>query len=381
MVVPPPIPGDPEGMRSSARQLEGAAADLDLLVQNQRITVFELTTTGGWTGPAANAFQDRAVEPVCQALSGIARELERVAHALRRGAITVEEAQSERRHAEELAIAAGVGVALTLLTFAISDVLAADAAAGASALMVRAAAAAASASRAVAAAMEAAEAAIRVLSARLATMGQTMLLGMSASLPRLMQSPAFAGAAAAVDTAAVGDTNPEDLLLALAMGYLEGKTGAGASDEPAGTEGRAYPPRAGTGRYTIHLELNEGLDGSHVIARHVGRTDPELGERFAASKIADSSTFSDLPTAEWAIQRAIDADEERIANWLGSSSTLILKPEITLDTHTPIGRVLTRARWGRGEGPVTTTLVRVVLKRASASPLGFVIYSAFPDLP
>jgi hypothetical protein len=86
-------------------------------------------------------------------------------------------------------------------------------------------------------------------------------------------------------------------------------------------------------------------------------------------------------TAEWAIQRAIDADEERIANWLGSSSTLILKPEITLDTHTPIGRVLTRARWGRGEGPVTTTLVRVVLKRASASPLGFVIYSAFPDLP
>jgi uncharacterized protein YukE len=220
-------------MRSSARQLERAAADLDSLVQNQRITVFELTTTGGWTGSAANAFEDRAVEPVCQALSGIARELERVADALRRGANTVEEAQFERRRAEELAIAAGVGVALTLLTFAISDVLAADAAAGASALMVRAAAAGASASRAVGAVLQEAEAAIGVLSTRLATMGQTMVLGISAGLPRLMESPAFAGIAAAVDTAAVGDTSPEDLLQALAMGYLEGKTGGVAETDGA----------------------------------------------------------------------------------------------------------------------------------------------------
>jgi uncharacterized protein YukE len=204
MTVPPPVDGDPEGLRAGARQLEKAAADLDSLVLDQRVTVFELTTTGGWTGPAANAFEDRAVEPVCQALSGIARELERVASALRRGATTVEEAKFEHRRAEELAIAAGVGVALTLLTFAISDVFAADAAAGAAALMVRAAAAAASASRAVAAAMEAADAAIGVLMVRLGTTGPGLLAAAS-TIPRFLETPVGSGVMAAGVTAALGD--------------------------------------------------------------------------------------------------------------------------------------------------------------------------------
>jgi hypothetical protein len=221
------------------------------------MTVFELTTTGGWTGAAANAFANGAAEPVCQTLTGIARELERVASALRHGATTVEEAQFERRKAEQLAITAGVGVALTLLTFAISDVFAADAAAGAAAMMVRAAAAAASAERAVALAIAEAEAVIQTLAVRLGTIGPGLLSAAMVSVPRFLQSPAGAGLLATAETAGMGDTNPEDLVQAFAMSYLEGRTGGkgtegeGEGEEPppqgrGATIGDAPPSRTGT---------------------------------------------------------------------------------------------------------------------------------------
>jgi uncharacterized protein YukE len=227
IVVPPPVQGDPEGLRTAARQLEQAAVALDQVVVTARMVVFHLTSAGGWRGPAANAFSDGAVEPASQALSGIARELERVAAALRGGANAIEEAQAERRHAENLAIVAGVGVALTLLTFAVSDVLAADAAATASALMVRAAAAAASAGRAVSAAVEAAEEAIASLAGRLATMGPG-LLGAVATVERVLESPVGSGAVSAGVTAALGDRNPRDLVFAFAMSYVAGAAETGS---------------------------------------------------------------------------------------------------------------------------------------------------------
>ena len=301
----------------AARQLERAAVALDQVVVTPRMVVFHLTSAGGWRGPAADAFSDGAVEPTCQALSGIARELERVAAALHRGANAIEEAQAERRNAEKLAMAAGVGVALTLLTFAVSDVLAADAAATASALMIRAAAAAASAGRAVSAALEAAEEAIRVLAVRLGTMTPELLSAASITIPRFLQSPAGAGIAAAAGTAALGDRDPTDLMLTFGLTYLEGK--AGEVDQ----EGRPW-----LRRYRFNILENERYGGTHVVDLHVGKSDEQLAER----NLRESSTFLDQATAEWAIQRALDASQDRIEAWLKVDSSVILRPEIRFDT-------------------------------------------------
>jgi uncharacterized protein YukE len=366
IAVPPPVQGDPEGLRTAARQLEQATVALDQVVVTARMVVFHLTSAEGWRGPAASAFSDGAVEPASQALSSIARELERVAAALRGGANAIEEAQAERRHAENLAIAAGVGVALTLLTFAVSDVLAADAAATASALMVRAAAAAASAGRAVSAAVEAAEEAIQVLAIRLGTMTPELLSAASITIPRFLQSPAGAGIAAAAGTASLGDRDPADLILAFGLTYLEGKAGE------VDPEGR---PRLR--RYQFNIQENEAYGGTHVVDQHVGRSDEQLAER----NLRKSSTFPDQATAEWAIQRALDANQDRIEAWLRFDSSVILRPEIRFDTGEAIGRVLTRAALRHGTGSVETATVRVVLRRSAESPSGFVVHTAFPDLP
>jgi hypothetical protein len=88
--------------------------------------------------------------------------------------------------------------------------------------------------RAVMLAMEEAAGAIRALSATMRAWGTQLGYAASMTLPRIVLSPVGTGAMGAVGTAAMGDTQPSDLIQAFAMSYLEDgveRRGAGRQTE------------------------------------------------------------------------------------------------------------------------------------------------------
>lgn len=270
--VPPPHDANPRELHSAALQLEHCASDLGGVSARLGVTLTDLTLGGGqWQGPVADAFLSQAWEPIKRTLVNLGSAFEDAAHSLRRAATALEDAQSDRRRAEALAVAAGVGVALTVLTFGISDAAAAEAAVGAAALMARAAMSAASAMRMVVLALEDAGAAVRALSVTMRTWGTSAAYAVSVTVPRLALSPVGMGGLGAAGTASLGDTRPTDLIQAFAMGYLEGKAaGVSGSDvaEQGGEEaGAAASSRA---RSAVMPPLDE-------LAAAAERLDPAGG--------------------------------------------------------------------------------------------------------
>lgn len=197
--VPAPHDGNPEELRRAAWQLDQCAEEVRSLIARLRATVDDLTQgQGEWRSPVADAFQAHAWEPIRLTLTSVALSLEDAAGSFRHAATAIENAQGDHRRAEALAVAAGVGVALTVLSFGISDAVAAEAAATAAALMARTAAAIAGAMRAVVLALDEAGAAIRVLTVTMRTWGTAAGYAGAVALPRLALSPAGAGALGAV---------------------------------------------------------------------------------------------------------------------------------------------------------------------------------------
>jgi uncharacterized protein with GYD domain len=375
--VPPPHDADPANLRRAAVHLQQCADEVCRLVAGLRGTVSDLTVGGQWRSPIATAFQTQAWAPIEGTLKGLARALEQTAESLMRAARALEDAQSERRKAEALAVAAGVGVALTVLTFGISDVAAAEAAAGAAALMARAATVAAGALRAVLMDLEEAGAAIRVASVTMRTWGTRVGVGASVTLPKLAEGPIAAGAFGALSTAAVGDLSPVDLALATALGMVEAKAGQTIEEEPAAgpTLTRAGSPR----QYPYDLERFEGVDRAHVLAVHCRETAPELIDRLRFDPDRPRvSTFRDRATAQQAVQQAIDANQQDVSAWLASAKPELLR--IRSEADGVVGEVLTRENWLAGRGLVDTRRLRIVLQRSGASPTGFIVLTAFPEL-
>ncbi|HEY2702804.1 MAG TPA: WXG100 family type VII secretion target [Candidatus Dormibacteraeota bacterium] len=263
--MPAPHDGNPEELRRAAWQLDQCAEEVRSLVVRLRATVEDLTQgQGEWRSPVADAFRTHAWEPIRLTLTSVAHSLEDGAASLRHAATAIENAQSDRRRAEALAVAAGVGVALTVLSFGISDAVAAEAAAGAAALMARAATAIAGAMRAVVLALDEAGAAIRVLTVTMRTWGTAAGYTAGLTLPRLAFSPAGAGVLGAVGSAALGDTRPADLIQAFAISYVEGKAGE------AEGEGEASP-RRGAG-------LGGSPGRSRTFERYLDAPPPTTGE-------------------------------------------------------------------------------------------------------
>jgi hypothetical protein len=124
----------------------------------------------------------------------------------------------------------------------------------------------------------------------------------------------------------------------------------------------------------------EGVDRAHVIAVHCRETAPELIDRLMFDpKPPAVSTFPSRARAEEVVQETIDMRQEEIATWLGgpdSQEPLVLR----LKLAKPTGQVLTRQEWKRGGSPVTTEFAELVLRRSSASSLGFVVVTAYPIL-
>ncbi|WP_137234571.1 RNase A-like domain-containing protein [Streptomyces sp. BPSDS2] len=75
--------------------------------------------------------------------------------------------------------------------------------------------------------------------------------------------------------------------------------------------------------YSLDLATNEGLNGAHTIDKHVGKTDAQLLQRIEDEqrpngkyKILDSSSFTDLDSAQKYTQYNIRKNTSTIEDWL-----------------------------------------------------------------
>jgi len=92
-----------------------------------------------------------------------------------------------------------------------------------------------------------------------------------------------------------------------------------------------------------------------------------------------SATYPDRETAQWATQQVVTRNEQAIHRWLAQGTRARLTIEAAWPSREePVGRVLLQAMMLAGQGPVDVRAARVVLKRDSASPHGFVVHASFP---
>ncbi|MGP4088767.1 RNase A-like domain-containing protein [Streptomyces sp. KR55] len=92
-----------------------------------------------------------------------------------------------------------------------------------------------------------------------------------------------------------------------------------------------------------------------------------------------SATYPDRETAQWATQQAVTANEQLIHRWLAQST----RPRLTIEAAwpsrpDPVGRVLLQAMMLAGREPVDVRAVRVILRRDTTRPHGFVVHATFP---
>ncbi len=133
---------------------------------------------------------------------------------------------------------------------------------------------------------------------------------------------------------------------------------------------RAAPAPAG------HYDLaRDERRGGHTLARHIGRSDAELRDRLRRERsISAASTWTDLPTAETTVARALDDSAARLARWSASTGR---RANLALDwkgTET-VGRSLTRG--ARSAQPVSCAVV--VLRWDDAGESWFVL-TTYPEV-
>ena len=82
----------------------------------------------------------------------------------------------------------------------------------------------------------------------------------------------------------------------------------------------------------IDLRAQERL-GGHTIARHVRKDAAWLGARLVAdAHIPMASSFTDLPTAEYHVAAAVQANLPALLLWLGDSSRAVQRFDYDADT-------------------------------------------------
>ncbi|HET6546214.1 MAG TPA: RNase A-like domain-containing protein [Rhodanobacteraceae bacterium] len=123
-----------------------------------------------------------------------------------------------------------------------------------------------------------------------------------------------------------------------------------------------------------------GLDahedaGSHLIERHVGKSEQELVERLQRENISASSSFRDLPSAEHFVAATIAEHQDRIDAWVGGEGGRRLVLEASFDRSTGISVQ-------RGETHAEDVFsVKLVLERSDALGIGYRIVTGYPTSP
>jgi hypothetical protein len=146
-------------------------------------------------------------------------------------------------------------------------------------------------------------------------------------------------------------------------------------------------------RFPIDLLAQEpfadepGIEGAHVRMKHVGKSDDYLRHRLNTSSIPAASSFDGgLDSAEAAIQHAVDANENAIAEWVDQkrqqmeqgSVTQAKQPEAfpAVRFEEPIGRILHRPEPGQEQPtPSPADRLTVMLRYSDQMPDGFVVFT------
>ncbi|MDF3298193.1 RNase A-like domain-containing protein [Streptomyces tropicalis] len=149
--------------------------------------------------------------------------------------------------------------------------------------------------------------------------------------------------------------------------------------------------------YPIDLANQEGVHGSHIIDKHVGKTDGQLAQRLRDQPTIDaSSSFTDLTSAQKYTQNTLEYvgpsgnsgqqnagvdNQEKIKKWLSrprrDSSILTLDP---VKFNSVTGRTV-EASDPRASAAQDTHTVKVVLKYKNGLHPPYVVYTSMPTLP
>jgi len=138
----------------------------------------------------------------------------------------------------------------------------------------------------------------------------------------------------------------------------------------------------------INLHDHEGINGSHTISEHVGKSDSYLLRKMQGIKAGlfhtvykpAHSTFSSVDSANRIVSAALAMNKLEIVEFLNSNrQQLVIHDRFS----SPTGRVAHRQYRGytNNPGPVQMSTgygVTAVLRRNSGMSEGFNIYTAYP---
>jgi hypothetical protein len=122
------------------------------------------------------------------------------------------------------------------------------------------------------------------------------------------------------------------------------------------------------------LEAHEEA-GSHLIERHVGKSEQDLVDRLQRENISASSSFRDLPSAEHFVAATIAANQDKVDAWLDGKGGNRLVLDGHFDASTGISV-------SRGEANAEDVFsVKLVLERSDALGIGYRIVTGYPTTP
>jgi hypothetical protein len=114
---------------------------------------------------------------------------------------------------------------------------------------------------------------------------------------------------------------------------------------------------------SVNLRMHETL-GGHTIAFHVARPDGWLQQRLMGDPtVPAASSFTDLVTAERAVNQTIQAHIAAFSGWLVATQ---MQREFDHDAGYPVGRIFVRTAQGVIIGPSPSTRVRVIVRTPSS---------------
>jgi hypothetical protein len=124
----------------------------------------------------------------------------------------------------------------------------------------------------------------------------------------------------------------------------------------------------------IDLAIHESL-GGHTIAKHIAKSDTWLMSRVTSDPtIPYASSFTDLHTATWAVNRAMYDNDIAIDSWLNSAAT---QASFDQDAAIHIGRCATSTQPFGPANPFNVIRLRVILRKLRPNGRFFVLTS-FP---
>jgi hypothetical protein len=122
------------------------------------------------------------------------------------------------------------------------------------------------------------------------------------------------------------------------------------------------------------LEAHENA-GSHLIERHVGKSEQDLIERLRKENISASSSFRDLPSAEHFIAATITGHQAEIDAWVDGQGGRRLVIDGHFDASTGISVQ-------RGDSQAEDVFsVKLVLERSDKLGIGYRIVTGYPTAP